>query len=174
MSDRPLLALGIDCSLPVSIAGLIDMLRYVRRTTIKAVDRLTIAQLDHRHDAESNSIGALLWHSAAVESWYQVNAFDRREWKAEEEAKWLAGVELGPTVHETVRGHPLEFYLDTLAAVRERTERELRTRDEAWLLRVEPFEETDANNYWKWFHVCEDEINHRGQIRWLRKRLPDS
>ena len=29
-----------------------------------------------------------------------------------------------------------------------------------------------ANNYFKWFHVFEDEINHRGQIRWLCKRLP--
>jgi hypothetical protein len=24
----------------------------------------------------------------------------------------------------------------------------------------------------RWFHVAEDEINHRGQIRWLRPRLP--
>ena len=23
-----------------------------------------------------------------------------------------------------------------------------------------------------WFHAVEDEISHRGQIRWLRKRLP--
>jgi hypothetical protein len=29
-----------------------------------------------------------------------------------------------------------------------------------------------ANNHFKWFHVFEDEINHRGQIRWLRARLP--
>lgn len=28
----------------------------------------------------------------------------------------------------------------------------------------------EANNYFKWFHVCEDELSHRGQIRWLRKR----
>jgi hypothetical protein len=23
-----------------------------------------------------------------------------------------------------------------------------------------------------WFHVAEDEISHRGRIRWLRARLP--
>jgi hypothetical protein len=28
------------------------------------------------------------------------------------------------------------------------------------------------NVHWAWFHAAEDEINHRGQIRWLRKRLP--
>jgi hypothetical protein len=27
------------------------------------------------------------------------------------------------------------------------------------------------NAHWGWFHVAEDEINHRGQIRWLRARL---
>jgi hypothetical protein len=27
------------------------------------------------------------------------------------------------------------------------------------------------NAHWAWFHVAEDEINHRGQIRWLRSRL---
>jgi hypothetical protein len=26
--------------------------------------------------------------------------------------------------------------------------------------------------HWAWFHVAEDEINHRGQMRWLRARLP--
>jgi len=28
------------------------------------------------------------------------------------------------------------------------------------------------NAHWAWFHVAEDEISHRGQIHWLRKRLP--
>jgi hypothetical protein len=27
-----------------------------------------------------------------------------------------------------------------------------------------------ADNYFKWFHVMGHEINHRGQIRWLRGR----
>jgi len=144
------------------------MLVYARSTTIDAVEGLTVAQLDHRHDAQSNSIGALLMHIAAVEAWYQVNTFEGRDWTPDEEAQWLDAVEL----RGNVSGHPLDFYVDTLASIRARTERELRARDDEWLLRVEPFEGEQANNYWKWFHVCEDEINHRGQIRWLRKRLP--
>jgi hypothetical protein len=27
------------------------------------------------------------------------------------------------------------------------------------------------NGHFAWFHHAEDEINHRGQIRWLRARL---
>ena len=40
---------------------------------------------------------------------------------------------------------PLEFYLDTLAAIRMRTERKLRARDDDWLRRVERFEEVAAS-----------------------------
>ena len=46
----------------------------------------------------------------------------------------------------------------------------LAARDDAWLertLRAAPA----LNAHWAWFHVAEDEINHRGQIRWLRARL---
>lgn len=40
----------------------------------------------------------------------------------------------------------------------------LASRDDAWLdqsLSVAPV----LNVHWAWFHVAEDEINHRGQIR---------
>lgn len=39
---------------------------------------------------------------------------------------------------------------------------------------VEDLNVERANNYFKWFHVFEDELNHRGQIRWLRIRALDS
>jgi uncharacterized damage-inducible protein DinB len=163
--------LGADAGLPPSLSGLLGMLHYARETTLQAVRGLSTAQLDQRHDQESNSIGALLFHLAAVEAWYQANTFDRREWSAEEAARWKIGIDLGPEAAREIVGHPLEHYTEILAEVRQRTERELREKDERWLLTPEPFGEVEANNYWKWFHVCEDEINHRGQIRWLRKRL---
>ena len=150
--------------------GLLDMLRYARQTTITTLEGLTPAQLDQRFDAESNSIGSLLMHLAGVETWYQADTFERRAFNDDENAKWLAWIEFGPASREP-RKEPLETYLAILAEIRKRTERELMARDEDWLMRVEPFEDVEANNYWKWFHVCEDEINHRGQIRWLRKRL---
>ncbi|WP_029478706.1 DUF664 domain-containing protein [Deinococcus frigens] len=30
---------------------------------------------------------------------------------------------------------------------------------------------TEMNHHWAWFHVMEDEVSHRGQIRILRKRI---
>ena len=31
-----------------------------------------------------------------------------------------------------------------------------------------------TNNYCKWFHVCEHESNHNGQIKWIKGRLPNA
>ena len=63
--------------------------------------------------------------------------------------------------------------MERLARVRARTLEELTRRDDAWLFEESPWWDGHvANNYFKWFHVFEDELNHRGQIRLLRKRLP--
>ena len=61
--------------------------------------------------------------------------------------------------------------VDELARVRRATLAALAERDDAWLeapLAAVP----EMNAHWAWFHVAEDEINHRSQIRWLRARLP--
>ena len=55
-----------------AIGRLVCMLTYVRTTTIAAVDGMTMKELDHLHDSQSNSIGALLAHIAAEERSYQV------------------------------------------------------------------------------------------------------
>jgi len=48
---------------------------------------------------------------------------------------------------------------------------ELGRRDDAWLETETTFRNSERiNNYFKWFHVLGHEINHRGQIRWLRAR----
>jgi uncharacterized damage-inducible protein DinB len=147
------------------------MLTYARSTTLAAVDGLTMANLDHLHDSESNSIGALLAHIAAVERSYQVLTFEERMLSSEENAQLATALALGAEGRRTLRGFPLEDYLDELARVRRLTLEALASRDDAWLdgaVRMAP----RINAHWAWFHVAEDEINHRGQIRWLRARLP--
>jgi uncharacterized damage-inducible protein DinB len=147
------------------------MLSYARETTLKAVQGLTSEQLDHIHDERSNSIGALLAHVAAVEHGYQVITFEEREPTAVENEAWSAALKLGDKGRRELRGRGLQFYLDELQRTREATLAGLATRDDAWLeapLRAAPA----LNAHWAWFHVAEDEINHRGQIRWLRARLP--
>ena len=165
---------GLPALTPV-VGQLVSMMTYTRWTTLRAVEGLTTAQLDHLHDAASNSIGALLAHIAAVEVAYQYATFDGRGFTPASRARWEAALELGERGRRELRGEPLEHYRTMLAQVRERTLRELAARDDAWLEETAPFwNGQPANNYFKWFHVFEDELNHRGQIRWLRQRLPST
>ena len=153
------------------IGRLVAMMTYVRRTTLDAVAGLTVAELDYVLDAESNTIGALLAHVAAVEVAYQLATFDRRGFTEQEMRRWGAALALGKRARRAIRERPLEDYVSQLDEVRGRTLGELARRDDAWLDETTPFwDARPANNYFKWFHVFEDELSHRGQIRLLRTR----
>lgn len=147
------------------------MLTYARSTTLAAVEGLTMEELDYLHDAESNSIGALLAHITAVERSYQVLTFEERLLSPEENERLSTALKLGADGRRSLRRYALEHYVEELAEVRRITLDTLAARDDAWL-ELTVSQAPRINAHWAWFHVAEDEINHRGQIRWLRKRLP--
>src|SRR5437868_3693368 len=78
-----------------TIGRLVGMLTYSRSTTLAAVEDLTLAELDHLHDATSNSIGALLAHIATVERSYQILTFEERLLSPRENELWAAALKLG-------------------------------------------------------------------------------
>ena len=156
-----------------SLGRLVAMMSFARSTTLRAAAGLTVAQLDHLHDTSSNSIGALLAHVAAVEVAYQRITFEGRGLSLPAyDEEWLIALQLGDAGREKLRGKPLEHYVSGLEQVREFTLRELARHDDRWLDETDVWNGRPVNNYFKWFHVFEDELNHRGQIRWLRQRLP--
>jgi uncharacterized damage-inducible protein DinB len=153
------------------IARLVSMMNYVRSTTLQAVAGLGLEELDYLHDPQSNSIGALLSHIAAAEAGYQAATFNARDLTADERAQWGAAIDLGETARDEIRGYALDHYLGRLSEVRAKTLAELGQRDDRWLEDETTFGNGQrVNNYFKWFHVIGHEINHRGQIRWLRSR----
>jgi uncharacterized damage-inducible protein DinB len=157
------------------VGTLVSMLNWMRTAILQPVQGLTMAQLDYLHDDKANSIGALLLHLAAIESLYQVNTFEGRKWgdvRAETEKEWGAAARLGDEARKSIKGHELPYYLGKLKDVREHTLAELRKRDDAWLMRVDSSAGEPTNNYCKWFHVCEHESHHNGQVTWLKGRLP--
>src|SRR5260370_41197859 len=82
---------------------------------------------------------------------------------------------LGEPARKTITGHNLDYYLNILEETRNSTLAEFRKRDDQWLMSVDknwPWGPTD--NYCKWFHVCEHESNHNGQIKLLKNRLPEA
>jgi uncharacterized damage-inducible protein DinB len=155
------------------IGRLVSMMNYARVTTLQAVQGLTTDQLDFVPAGFGNSVGALLEHLAAVEVVYQIRTFENR-WVKDEDPElvpWLAGLDLGERAKE-ISGKPLTHYLEKLQTIRNTTLEKFRALDDDWLHQEFAYNETrQANNYWSWFHVLEDEINHRGQIRLIRKNL---
>lgn len=144
------------------------MLDYARRNTLANIQGLGVGWLDTQVMKQGNTIGMLLTHIAHVEETYQSVTFRgvRPTGSAAENVLSAAG-------REQVRGYELQHYLDRLKAVRAETLTELRQRDDAWLHReYAPWPNgTPMNNFFCWFHVLEDEINHGGQIRILRKEI---
>jgi uncharacterized damage-inducible protein DinB len=153
-----------------TIGRLVGILLYARHTTLAAVDGLSTAELDHLQDESSNSIGALLAHIAVVERAYHQLTFEERAPSVPEQAAWEPALTLGAEGRRLLRGKPLEHYVHELGEARRLTLAGLAARDDEWLER--PLRAAPAMNaHWAWFHVAEDEINHRGQMRWLRARL---
>lgn len=158
------------------VGTLVSMLNYNRHTVVEMVKNMTMAEIDHLHDASSNTIAALVMHLGATEKFYQINTFEGRDdFNDAEKKTWSAAMNLGEEGRRTIKGQGIKHYLDLITEVREKTLVELKTKDDKWLATIDPKWSTPGNSfntYWKWFHVCEHESNHRGQIAWLKSRLP--
>ena len=150
------------------VGRLLTMLDYARRTTVDEVEGLDQEQLDALPDPDGNSIGMLLAHVAHLERTYRILTLE----EGDPEWQGVPAGELGDAGRRTLRGRPVEHYLNELAEEREKTLEAFRGVDDAWLeTRVPWWGGHPANRYFMWFHVAEDEINHRGQIRVLRRRI---
>ncbi|SHG67523.1 Protein of unknown function [Chryseolinea serpens] len=158
------------------VGTLVSMMTWMRNVILFPVAGLTVEQLDYVHDAKANSIGAMLLHLAATERFYQLHTFENKKWGEWPEAdvkRFSAASELGDEGRKNIKGNPLKYYLSTLEEVRSNTLSEFKKRDDAWLMSVDKeWFWGPTNNYCKWFHVCEHESNHNGQIKWLKSRLP--
>jgi hypothetical protein len=155
---------------------LVSMLDWMRAVVLSSVKGMTVEQLDYLHDARSNSIGAMLLHLAATERYYQLHTFEGKKWGNWNDSikkQWDTPMELGEKARKAIKGNNIDYYLSALAEVREKSLLELKKRDDNWLMAVDqawPWGPT--NNYCKWFHVCEHESNHNGQIKFIKGRLP--
>ena len=177
-ADEGLNIIGPHKGFSPQIGTLVSMLTWMRNAILQPVQGLTVKQLDYLHDSKANSIGALLLHLAAIERLYQLNTFEGRKWDDWDELtvkEWGVPAGLGEAARQAIRGHELAYYLDRLREGREHTLAELRKRDDTWLMQIDNhWVWGPTNNYCKWFHVCEHESNHNGQIKWIKGRLPDA
>jgi len=160
------------------IGAFVSQLTWMREMNgvLRATEKLSQSELDYLFDKDANTIGALMLHLAATETYYQMNTFDGMKWDSwseEIKKKWDAAMDLGDAGRASIKGHDRDYYVSILHEVREKTLSEFKKKDDAWFLAADkswPWGPT--NNLCKWFHVCEHEAHHTGQIALLRKRLP--
>lgn len=155
------------------IGALVSMMTFIRYRVLKSVKGMSIEDLDFLLDERANTIGGILLHLAATETYYQLNSFGEMAWGTWSDTvkeEWDVPMHLGERARQTIRGHSLDYYLSALHRTREKTVAEFRIRDDEWLARVD----TNWNwtNHAKWFHVTEHESNHNGQFKFLKRRFP--
>ena len=156
------------------IGVLVSTLQRCRETTIALVKDLSIHQLDYLFDEQDNAIGALLMHLASLDVAFQEITFRGRNCMDVPElvAKWEVPMNLDAPARQQIRGNPIKYYLAEMEAVRADTLAQLKQHDDVWLWHEQSDGDTLINNYYYWYHVYEDEINHRGEINWRLSRIP--
>lgn len=155
------------------VGALAGMLVHARESVADTVKDLTVEQLDYQFDAKANPIGAMLAHLSSVEWFYQVVSIEGRQPTGKEWGEYGRFLRLGEAAWVAARGQTVEEHLERLAAVREVTMKRLAEKEDAWLAGTFalPWSSELANHHWAWYHVVEDELNHRGQMRWLKGRM---
>ncbi|WP_142829571.1 DinB family protein [Planococcus soli] len=154
------------------IGELVSMLEHTRNVTLSEISELTQAELDYLPGKGANSVASLLLHIVSIEFVHQIGSFNNRELTESEVEKWGISLELGARARANIKEHSVDFYIDRLQRVRMVTLQLLESQSDSWL-----FEENKwgngipYNNYYLWFHVMEDEISHRGQIRTILRQL---
>ena len=174
--DTDMFIIGPKEGYAPQIGTLVSMMAFMRWQLLRSVKDMSQAQLDFLFDDKANSIGALLYHLAATDAYYHIHTFQSTPWGGWSESdkkKWDVAMNLGDHARKEIKGNNLDFYMGLLQESRENTLAEFKKRDDNWFMTVDktwPWGPT--NNYCKWFHVCEHESNHNGQIKLLAKRIP--
>ncbi|WP_163581937.1 DinB family protein [Gracilibacillus saliphilus] len=157
------------------IGELVSMLELTRNVTLQEIANLSQDDLDFLATNTSNSIGALLSHVASIEFVHQVISFEERDLNESEYAEWRTSLELGEKGRKNINNQPLDYYVNKFTQVREGTLTYLQSKNDSWLFEEHKWDNhVSYNNYYLWFHVMEDEINHRGQIRMIKRLLKNN
>jgi uncharacterized damage-inducible protein DinB len=156
----------------------IDLIQYLkgimddaRATTLQRIEGIAVQELDWQYAPGWNTIGALLSHIIACESTFPIFFLEERDLNPDEEAKWGAGLKLGPNVPSLITGKPIEKYIQELEMSRKNIFEKLdKLKREDFIKKREGYDPITGHNLaWTLYHQAEDEVHHRGQISLLRK-----
>ena len=149
------------------IGNMISMLDNLKARVEQNVRNLDVEGTDFLLDENANSPGAIIYHLAATEAYYQVYTFEGRQFNAEEEMKWNTALTLGDAAREEFKGKPIGYYLKIYDEVRSKTKELLKEKNDKWFAK----KNGGMTNHWAWFHVMEHQANHMGQLALITKRI---
>ena len=149
------------------IGQMISMLDNLKSRVERNVNNLDQKGTDFLLDDKANSPGAIIYHLAATEVYYQVYTFERRQFNKEEAELWETALNLGDKARQEYKDKPISYYLKIYDDVRKKTKELLKTKDDAWFAQGN----SSMSNHWAWFHVMEHQANHMGQLALIVKRI---
>jgi len=139
-------------------------MKQMRAVTLRIVERLDTDQLDRHAYPKMNSIASLLRHIACFTESTRLAIFESRRFNATELEYWSGALPNLPL--KSPGGYPLSYYTTLLAETSSRLHGQVSERSDDWLLAPRGDSHTQNwNYYFKLFHLVEDEISHRGQIK---------
>ena len=151
------------------IGVIVSMMEDLKGRITYSVANLDMEKTDFLLDQDANRIGALIFHLAATEKYYQVYTFENRGFNEEERAVWEMALNLGDDARDKLIDKPIDYYLEIWSEVRKKSLQLLKTKDDKWL--NSKVKGSNMNNHWAWYHVMEHQANHMGQIRLIIKRI---
>ena len=149
------------------IGNMVSMLDNLKKRVERLVENIDQDGTDYLLDENANSPGAIIYHLAATEAYYQVYTFEGRGFNAEEKKKWETALNLGDKARKEFKNKPIKYYLDIYDEVRTKTKKLLKTKDDAWFKK----KKGNMSMHWAWFHVMEHQANHMGQLALITKRI---
>jgi uncharacterized damage-inducible protein DinB len=147
------------------------ILQDTRTTTILSLKNLLVDELDWQCQEGWNTIGALLSHIVAIETYFRIEFVEGRKLTDEENDSLLPALDMGIHLSKLMNQQPLEEYIKQLTESRELMLNAIaKLTHEDFIRRIDDYdEETGCNLAWVLYHMAEDEIYHRGQISMIRK-----
>src|SRR5688572_3526064 len=111
LAENSFFVIGPMDGYSTQIGTLVSMLNYNRYTIINMVKSMSMKELDYLHDANANTIGALILHLGATEKFYQINTFEgRQDYNDEEKKTWGPAMSLGDEGRQNIKGKDAQYY----------------------------------------------------------------
>lgn len=145
-----------------------------RSRTLDAVNGLRDGEVDARAPGLDNTIGATLYHIAAIEADWLYQDILLEDYPAWLEDWFPFDVREEDGRLSPVIGFSVENHLERLAVVRGHLLDDIRRLDPARFRQSNELEEFPSTPQWALHHLCQHEAEHRGQIQSIRSALQSS